>query len=437
MYILFLKITNHTVSFFATSFYALSPAFLGYADSIANQPIDDLLRFAFMLLIVIATQTIRPKKQKILIFASAWAVQFLLSLSSFDSVFFVYLWLIGWYLIDPKLRGFKWKIFLLFALAPLLAHSLQFMQNVWYLGLDTATIDIKETFLNENKTLDGYGRIGMLFHSLRTLFEYFYYYYYKAFHLIILTLFVLYNIYLKLLSGDNRKEFPPIRLLIILFSCGLFFVAILPKASEAHYHIRQFIPFISLLVGGIIWSIIRQIKDFIQGNVNNLKKTRASYILVASVLIVVVWFPFFRGKWEPYYMSKDHPDILLSKEIKSIETKYDPVVFTMNGFEEIWDINFVPGYPQIDPISEYFAGSIPILCFTSTTDLTEDLVYMTRELPHRFSPILVTDNPKYIENVLYTLDKKSALTLEEPSTAGYNFTGKYILNLTDILKWDE
>ena len=94
MYVLFARITNPAISFISVLYYGLSAVFLGYADSLANQPIDDLLRFGFMLAVVLSTRAATEQLRNRWLVA-AWIMEFSLSLASFDSVFFLYTWLIG------------------------------------------------------------------------------------------------------------------------------------------------------------------------------------------------------------------------------------------------------------------------------------------------------------------------------------------------------
>jgi hypothetical protein len=82
MYVLFSKLTSPAVAFLAVFFYGLSPVFLGYADALANQPLDDLLRFAFMLAVVLSTRAGSARQRKWWA-VSAWGLQFMLSLWGF------------------------------------------------------------------------------------------------------------------------------------------------------------------------------------------------------------------------------------------------------------------------------------------------------------------------------------------------------------------
>ena len=48
MYLFINLISNKKMAFFGSIYYGISTMFLGYADSLANQPVDDLLRFAIL-----------------------------------------------------------------------------------------------------------------------------------------------------------------------------------------------------------------------------------------------------------------------------------------------------------------------------------------------------------------------------------------------------
>jgi hypothetical protein len=234
MYIVFSKITSPAVAFLSVLFYGLSPAFLGYADALANQPLDDLLRFAFMLAVVLSTRAGSARGRKwweIL----AWGLQFMLSLASFDSVFFLFAWLIGWDIIEEK--GFRGKRYLLYGLAPLAAHSLQFLQNVWYLGIHDAVIDIRDAFLLKAGTDANYnlgqGRPVIILSSLGILLNNLYNP--GEFIAILLGLYAVYSWFVK---SPDEGRLPSMRLLIVLFFCGLPFVLVLPHAARMPYEAR-------------------------------------------------------------------------------------------------------------------------------------------------------------------------------------------------------
>jgi hypothetical protein len=436
MYILFSKITSPRVSLLAVLFYSLSPSFLGIANSIANQPLDDLFRFGFMLTIVFSSRASSSKTKRTLLIC-AWLAQFFLSLSSFDSVLFVYIWLIGWDIIER--RGFKWKKYLIFAFAPLLAHSLQFLQNIWYLGLNDALNDISYTFFLKSKLLKGYDRYKMIGYSMSRLFDNLY----KPAILIAL-MAIFYPLCKKILNHKNDKELPSVKLLFLLFLCGFVFLIVFPKSGEAVYQTRQLMPCAALLVSSVTWSFFKGLRHSFKENYNRQDKAISlrkktfmfSYLLICSVILCFFWYRFIFNDWKPYYISRYHPDIILDNYIKNIPTKYDGVIFDMGGFMEFWDLKYSSArYPQIDPVNEYFVGKKPILAFVSTEELASDLIYMIHHSPYRFSPILISNNPSYIGNVIFILNKEGVLKGEQPK--GYTFMDRYILDLTDYLKYED
>lgn len=435
IYVLFSKITSPRISFVAVFFYVLSSTFLGYADCIGTQPIDDLLRFAFMLGIVLSTRAASLRQRRIWM-VSAWIIEFLLSLVSFDSVFFVYLWLISWDFLDRQ--GFRWKTYLIFALAPLTAHSLQFLQNVWYLGLTDAVIDIKDTFFMRSGLEESFSRFFLTGYSFIILFNNFY----KPIGLIVLLL-IFYTVYSKFLRDKNERELPSMRLLAVLLFCGLAFGFLLPYGTTMSYEAKQIAPFMILLVSGTTWSFLKEFRRSIRRNYNFKRKKEFSarqklmplYLFFCTVIFIAFWYHFAIAPRKPLYDVKGHPDALLARKIKSIPTKYDPVFFNMGGFQKFLGSVYFSDYPQINPIIEYYVGSKPILCFAKPEGLASDLIYMVNRSPYKFSPILVTENLAYIKIVLSGLSKKEVLEKEPPQPD--NIMGKYILDLTDYLKWDE
>ncbi|MDP2923279.1 MAG: hypothetical protein Q8O30_06130 [Candidatus Omnitrophota bacterium] len=432
MYILFSKITSPPISFITVLFYSLSSSFFGYADAIADQPITDLLRFSFMLLIVFSTRTQSLRQRKALMI-SAWIIEFIASLSSLDSVFFVYLWLIGWDLLER--RGFRWKTYIIFAMAPLIAHFFQFLQNVWYLGLNNAIMDIKDTYIARSWLIGGANRLFIFYRALMKLL----YISYKPSGLLVL-LFIFYILYAKFLSDNkNDTELPSLRLLTLLFLCGLSFVFFVPSIVTMSYEARQITPSIALLTSGVTWSFFKKYNYVFnyakKENSLFMHKAAITYILLSGIVISVFWYYFILSDRKSLYNNiriKNHPDVLLAKKIKSIPTKYEAVIFDIGSFQLFWDPTYVLGYPQIHPITEYYIGSKPILCFTQPEALVTDLLYMVKRSQYKFSPVLVAGNVTYIDKILNILKEKEVLK-QEPEQP-YVILNKYVLILTDCLK---
>lgn len=469
MYIVFSKITNPGISFFAVVFYALSSGFLGFADTIANQPIDDLLRFGFMLAVVLSTRDDSLSNRKLWM-VSAWIIQFFLSLSSFDSVFFIYLWLVGWDIIERK--GFRWRLYLIYALAPITAHSLQFLQNVWYLGLNDTIIDIKDTFLLKHGTDADYNfgqsRFFIILHALYMVFTGIY----SPFYLLIILL-AFYLLYYFPLERGDRREMPSVLLLAVLFICGLAYIIILPHGARMPYQTRQMLPFVALLIGGFTWSFIKGLRQCIHPNPTPIIKYKlmVPYLLLSSIMLFSFWYSFLLIERKPsYFIPKENPktgfdeieahrflagfspdvfkhgikayplspghilkeDIEFAKELKNMPTLYEPVFFDLGGFNMFWDPAYVPGYPQIMPITEYYIGSKPILCFTDTEKVVNDLAYMIYMSPYRFSPVIITREENHLEEILLKLLERGLLRNAPPPA--YVVKERYVLDLSGSLK---
>lgn len=461
MYMVFSRITSPPVGFIAVFFYGLSPSFLGYADSLANQPFDDLLRFGFMLAVVLSTRAGSLLQRKRWMTA-AWVMEFVLSLSSFDSVFFVYVWLVGWDILEH--RGFRWKTYLIYAIAPISAHSLQLLQNMWYMGWDTAVEDIRVAFSQKHGTVEGYGtqtggRLSLVFSSLAMLFDSLY----SPAYLIIAS-FGLYLVYLLLLREKNNFALPSFLLLLLLFICGLSYVFILPHGARMPYQARQMMPFVSLLAGGLAWSFVAGFKQGMQGEQGASEsrlprltgKLMPVYLLMTAVMLIVFWYRFMLNDRQPVYEIPDQTanaapnldpyryrnftagvqlrdDVTFVKGLKSLKTRYEPVYFDMGGFKSLWDPNYVPGYPQINPIVEYYAGSRPVLCFRFPEGVADDLLYLASRSPYKFSPVITAGDPEAMSNLLSILNTKGGLA-KLPLTINV-FMGRQVLDLTDYLKW--
>lgn len=458
MYAVFAKITSPRVSFLAVFFYGLTPGFLGYADALANQPIDDLLRFGFMLAVVMSTRAAEAGLRRRWMIA-AWCMEFALSLSSFDSVFFIFLWIIGWDIIEGL--GFRWKRYLLFSLAPLSAHGLQFLQNVWYLGFRDALIDIKDAFLLKNAADPNYnlgqGRLAVILGTIGILFN-------NLFQpgILVAALLVAYLVFTALLRGQEDDGLPTLRLLSVLFFCGLAFIVILPHAARMPYESRQMMPFAALLVSGVVWSSGSVLRDGLKGDRAGepvyRKIVRPVYLFVVTGLIFVVTYRFVQLDRQPVYYIPDaetdlqyageiennrrfdlmrfrqiREEVLFARELKKVPTQYEPVYFSVGGFSLFWDPKYVPGYPQIMPITEYYAGSRPVLCFDAAEALAKDLAYLARKSPFPFSPVFVASNPEDIERLRATLQKEGLLSGASP--VKYDISGRHVLDLTDALRW--
>lgn len=465
MYSIFARMTSRSVAFFGVFFYALAPTFFGYSDTIANQPLDDLLRFAFMYAVILSTraetQLLRSRWAM-----AAWGFEFFLSLSSFDSVFFLFAWVIGWDILDRQ--GFRWKRYFVYGMAAVSSHSLQFLQNVWYLGFDDALTDIVGTFLRKNAADTGYNidsyagsdRVSVTVNAFVTLFENLYS---PAIFVAVMASF--YLAYAMIFRDEGDRGLPSISILLVLFFCGLAFILVLPHAARMPYESRQMIPFVSMLVGGVMSSFLFEFRNGLFGKAGRSDQesrfrmfARPVYLFVCLLALLVFWYRFALNDRAPTYYIPDQEtdaryaqliettrrfdlaryralrsEALLAEELAKIRTAYEPVYFSARGFQLFWDPKYVPGYPQIMPLIEYYAGSRPILCFDMPESIGYDLAYMIDRSPARFSPVLIMDGQGQLDTTISQLFGQGILSGGPVPT--FEVMGRYVADLTGYIRW--
>lgn len=430
MFRTFSIITSPRVALVATISYGISLPFLGYADSLANMPIDDLLRFAFMLTVVLSTRSGLHRTRWLII---AWLLEFCLSLSSFDSVFFVYVWLVGWHILEEK--RIPWKIIFIFALAPISAHGLQVLQNIWYLGTETAIRDLSETFIVKQSHHE-MSRLATLGKSLqRDIVPLF-----RPLWLFAVTL-LLYMTGYYLLPHD--RELPSPLLILLLFLCGLAYIVILPSAAGMEYQGRQLAPFTSMLAGGIVAMFIQGWT--FQGNneVRAAQKTRKPHLFwladIAVIMLIIglsnVYPNSPQSWWEKLVSSGNFTDHLLAETLREIPTEYEPVYFMINAKNSRAFLPYKPNYPQIMPELEYLAGNRLILCFKSPELALQDLRTITRMAGKSFSPVIISprkDDVLYLYDALSENAEGERLLPDGQEGLRYIY-GNFVLDLTPYL----
>lgn len=439
MYLVFAHLAAPPAALAAVAFYAFSPSFLGYADAVANQPFDDLLRFGFLLAVVLSTRAADPGARRRALLA-AWGLEFLLSLGSFDSVFFLYLWLVGWDLVDS--RRFRWRKYLVFACAPLLAHGLQFLQNVWYLGWDVAVADIASAFLQKSPAVGtawmGRGGIESIARSAGAVFGYFFT---PAWLLGALAL--VYALW-YVLRRRERPEAASHAVLLLLLVCGLAFEVVLPHTAWMPYEGRQMAPFAALLVGSLTWAGPATVRDFLRppagvGAASAPRPLTAVLALVTLAAAVACWgfaarnLVEYRRQGPLYAVAAGHPDVPLAKALAVLPTEHDPVYFDAGGFRAFWNPSHVRGYPQIHPMLEYYAGFRPILCFFDPAALAADVEKLARRAPREFSPVLVSRDPVVLRYVVGLLEGRGLL--RQPPSPPRRLRDAFVVDLTPAMAW--
>ena len=254
-------------------------------------------------------------------------------------------------------------------------------------------------------------------------------------------LVALYALYVRFLRQAN-EGFPSLKLLALLFLCGLSFVLVLPHAARMPYEARQMLPFCALLMAAFTWSFPQVFRKAVHHDESEGGETgtapqvwiAAPYLLFTVILLLIVWYRFaFMDRFPVYDLGDRKEEMQFAQQLQQLPTHYEPVYFDLGGFSTYWDPNYVPGYPQILPLTEYYAGSRPILCFRDPEKSAEDILTMVRKSPAPFSPVVLSRDPQNLEKVLDVLGRAGVLTMRP--TVFPQSMGRYALDLSDIIRW--
>jgi len=147
---------NKYIAFIGALYFGVSQVFLVSAKMLYFIPMENMLRFLILMLSVFAINRIKSTdaSPRIILryILSIWIAYFLLALTSFNSTFFIFAYLVGLSAIflyklpfPHKIRIFSLLI-ILWASAPVLGFTLQIIQNVAYLGWHNFWLDIYGSF---------------------------------------------------------------------------------------------------------------------------------------------------------------------------------------------------------------------------------------------------------------------------------------------------
>lgn len=404
MYALFNIFSTKIVAFLGVFYYAGSTMFLGLADSLANQPIDDFLRFLIMFLSAYAVFKFRnnnkrkEKKYNIII----WFLYFVLALSSYDSTFFIFVWLIGLDFaysfslpmdkndILSKMKNtfsLNWKRWLIVASAPVFAFLTQLIQNMWYLGASDALLDMYGSFRVRANT--GPGSNTLIKHIRAVFSPLSYVADMRARFAIFFTVILLAGfLFLKKIAVYN---WPSLKIFILLFFAGSAYPFVLVSSGYFPYQGRQLAPFVGLLIASatvLVFFILKEIKSIIK------KTTKIIAVFTIIFVFAVGLFWFFQTK-RTYIYIKDWPNnyvekavIEFSDNLKKIVGGVDAVIFRIDEDSPYY-------YPQIHPIVEYYMD-MPVLSFNDVDRLVYDykLLKNKSELPFHSIFVVGDDEQK-------------------------------------------
>ncbi|MEK7142020.1 MAG: hypothetical protein AAB818_00355 [Patescibacteria group bacterium] len=414
MYALLNLISTRMVAFLATLFYAMSTMFLGLADSLSNQPIDDFLRFLIMFLSAYAVFKLRGRNQRKekICNISVWALYFILALSSYDSTFFVFVWLVGLDVIYSLGKSDKnglqkakdiffsnWKRWLIIASIPISAFLVQMLQNVWYLGLKDALLDAYGSFRFRSNTGPG---SNTLIRHIRAVFSPLVYMTNMRARFAIAAAGFLFAAFFFFKRAFFYK-WPDLKILALFFLSAAAYPFILTSSGYFPYQGRQMAPFIALLVASSTILIYRIFRNKIAIKINKIKFL--TIFIVFVILTGTFWFLQFQRtysyaqKWPNNAVSQEIIDF--AKILKTTAAGKDAIIFMMSSLSEY-------SYPQAEAVFEYYVGS-PILSFKNTGDLVNDLEWLKNRSETDFLPIIVLENLEQAKYFASLSDKKAIL----------------------------
>ena len=390
MYAAFNQVSNPLFAFTSTLYYAVSTMFLDYADSLANHPIDDLLRFGIILISLLALKKDGAQRRKYT--AAIWALYFILAASSFDSLLFIFIWLVGLDYIgwlgskDRARRGIPLKRWALFAAAPLITVTLQFLQNWWYLGWDDLVLDIKGVLLYRMGDSSQSGKFWLrgkeLLNTFQMMTGLWYYYAIPA-----LALLVAACVYLrKRIFGS----LPGLNIFVLFLVAGSAFALVFAQSSDLKYQGRQLAPAISLIFATGFFILIK-IASGPRVLFNRKPALSVSFFIILVLSLSVI--SYGQLKRTIGYVA-DWPNNAINAESMQIykalgRMSEDDLVIALISRD------YAYANPQPMPRWEYYSGRT-ILTFKSPELFLKDLQILKRRAERPFDVVILTPDEDVI-----------------------------------------
>jgi len=385
MYFSFNLVSGPVVAFASALYYGASTMFLDYADSMNNQAVDDVLRFAVVLASLAAMRRITDAGFRRYT-ALVWVLYFMLAVSSYDSTPFVFVWLV---LLDVIFRSahrercgsaLPWKRWVFFASAPVLAFALQVLQNWWYLGLNDMLLDFKGAFA-ERSTLVKASRGFLADHggsAVRALSSMT-----AGASLAVVAITMSALVYLWLRRGSRGGPVAALSFIAAFLAAGSAFPLVFSNTAFFVYEGRQFAPFAALLAGSATVVLAGSLYEMRKRAGRTLG--RAALVAVLLPCLSFVWYAQavrtvdYLGEWP-----NNAVNVRWVEHIKRIGSLVEgnPVLFELVEESPV-------DYPQPSPIDEYYLGGT-ILSFKNPEDLLHDLYWLRRHSREPFDALIVS-----------------------------------------------
>lgn len=435
--------SNKYIAFTAVAYFAISPIFIKWADSINFIPLGDFWSFLILLISFSAflylnnNQEPFKNKKTYLYLAAIWISQLFLFLSSYHATFFVFTWLVGltaFYVYKSRIIKHRILFFLLLALfwtsAPILGFGLRILQSVWYLGWQGTLLDVQTAFTGSgNRTGLGFttrfeGMIKPFFSTIGLLNAYTVLaplgltklknivIGVRISTLYILPLLVILGtvIILKLKKITNYK-IPYTFFIILLAAAPIVETLLLPFTGYRDYVGRLPAPFVGIIIGILVWMIFLAFK---KNSLTIFSKFLFSFLSLVIILLFVIQVALnnYSRLYFPYAPIPDN-DIVFAKAMRDIGND-EKAVFMINALDtQIPEEELKKRWGQYNPVRyqgnykiwEYYFD-MPLLNFTKTSYLIRDLLFLEKRAEFPFTAIVTSDDEKLISELYKNLTYK-------------------------------
>jgi len=396
MYAFLVRVSTPPIAFFGALYYGASTMFLDFADSLANQPLDDLLRFSILFLSISALRADERLRKRYTAFI--WALSFVLAASSYDSVIFVFLWLVGldyvqWLKDKGRLKKTvpvgKW---FLYGLAPVSAFVLQQAQNLWYLGWEDLVLDLKGVFLYRvaSSSTGGGGvwsHLTQVFGALELSTGMSGWYSVPAIAAIIAAL-----VYLR---KHIFYRWPELSFFVLLLVAGSAYSFVFSRSSDLDYQGRQLSPAIGLLVGTgtvLFWRTAISFRALFNRR-GGAGRAALFGLLCVSLAALLSGQAQRTARYVSHWPNHSVDAVSLSvyKALGAM-TENDAVIASV-------DTNSRKRYAQAAPTFEYYAGKM-VLSFQDPEDMKRDVGRIRELSAEPFDLVVFTPQFEVIEMML-------------------------------------
>ena len=429
------SISNKIAAFIATLYFAVSPVFTSNADILEYLPLEDVLGFSIMFLSIFFLSRLKLKKFAYYktYFAVIWALSFLLSLVSYNSTIFIFIWLAGLtatYFWREKL--FHKKIIFLsllafLASAPILGFAIHLIQNATYLGWSDMWLDIYGTYISAGNSvkLDFITRIeGVIrpFFSMTGIYNFYTliapYGLSKIKQIFLpnsipliyifsfLTVFTI-AIIVKIRKKLSGLYWPPLSITLLLLAAPLSQTFFLPFVGYRDYMGRLAAPFVGVLIGSVAYNTFLLLKEQ-----NYLTLTKRfflffSFFAIGLLFAIQITLSFI----QPLPTSLSNSEIRFTQYVKNI-TAGEKAVFMIDKRDMSVDdkelemrkayISSFNYFPKEYMIWAYFLD-MPLLNFIKTEYLIKDLIFLEKRAEFPFTVIVTSDSKVLIDEIYQKL----------------------------------